>query len=79
MTAGTSTRIRVASERPYDVTIGRGLADEVVLEPLAGATKAVIVHQPPLAGRADELVVALRRGGIEAHRAEIPDAEDGKT
>jgi 3-dehydroquinate synthase len=79
VTAGTSTRIRVASERPYDVTIGRGLAPEAMLEALAGATKAVIVHQPALAPRADEFVAMLSRHGVDAHRAEIPDAEEGKT
>jgi 3-dehydroquinate synthase len=69
----------VASEKPYDVIVGRGLAEDVVLESLPGASKAVIVHQPALAWRAAELVTALGRGGIDAHRAEIPDAEDGKT
>jgi 3-dehydroquinate synthase len=73
------TRIRVAAETPYDVVIGRGLADQALLDALAGAAKAIIVHQPSLAERAERLRAQLGEHGIDAHRAEIPDAEDGKT
>ncbi|HEY1973479.1 MAG TPA: 3-dehydroquinate synthase [Pseudonocardia sp.] len=74
-----AVRIRVAAERPYDVTIGRDLGPDLVLAALPGASKAVVVHQPPLADRAEALRAALGRAGIDAHRAEIPDAENGKT
>jgi len=72
-------RIRVGGERPYDVLVGRGLPTEEVAVALGGASTAVIVHQPPLAERAERLRTELVVAGVQAHRAEIPDAEDGKT
>ena len=73
------TRIRVGADTPYDVVVGRGLPAEALFDALNGVTKAVIVHQPTLADRAERLRADLGRNGIDAHRAEIPDAEDGKT
>ncbi|GAA5173978.1 3-dehydroquinate synthase [Pseudonocardia eucalypti] len=74
-----AVRIKVNAERPYDVTVGRGIPGTDVLAALDGATKAVIVHQPTLAGRAEALRAELAAEGVDAHRAEVPDAEDGKT
>ena len=73
------TQIRVSAERPYDVIIGRGVPEAELRAALTGVAKAVIVHQPPLAARAEELRARLSSAGIDAHRAEVPDAEDGKT
>jgi 3-dehydroquinate synthase len=79
MTSTTTARIRVSGERPYQVVVGRGVPAEEMLTPLRGVARAVIVHQPPLADRAEELRARLGEAGIDAHRAEVPDAEDGKT
>ncbi|PWW54165.1 3-dehydroquinate synthase [Actinokineospora spheciospongiae] len=70
-------RIRVATDRPYDVVIGKGLLDELV-QAVAGASKVAIIHQPTLAATAEATREELARAGLDAHRVEIPDAEDGK-
>jgi 3-dehydroquinate synthase len=72
-------QIDVATERPYPVLVGRGVQERLpatVVE--LGATKAVLVHQPPMAAAAEEIRKALEAVGVEAHRVEIPDAEEGK-
>jgi 3-dehydroquinate synthase len=70
-------RIRVATERPYDVVVGRGLRGELV-EAVRGSSMIAIVHPPTLAGAAEQLRDELVAEGVDAHRIEIPDAEDGK-
>ncbi|WP_436500169.1 3-dehydroquinate synthase [Actinokineospora sp. HUAS TT18] len=70
-------RIRVATNNPYDVVIGKGLLDELV-EAVKGASKVAIIHQPTLAATAEATRDELAAAGIDAHRVEIPDAEDGK-
>ena len=69
----------MATERPYPVLVGRGVRDRLpaTVNEL-GATAAVLVHQPALADVAEEVRVALADAGIDAHRVEIPDAEEGK-
>jgi 3-dehydroquinate synthase len=75
--ADEPVRIRVASEHPYDVLVGRGLLGELV-EVLAGTPTVAILHQPTLTATAEAVREELVAAGIDAHRAEIPDAEDGK-
>jgi 3-dehydroquinate synthase len=75
----SAARIRVSADRPYDVIIGRGIPEEELTAALGGAAKAVILHQAPLTERAEELRAQLAGAGIDAHRAEVPDAEDAKT
>lgn len=70
-------RIRVSAERPYDVIVGRGLLGELT-EELRGTTTAAIIHQPSLIATAEAVREALAEVGVDAHRVEIPDAEDGK-
>ncbi|RVW03435.1 3-dehydroquinate synthase [Rhodococcus spongiicola] len=70
-------RVEVATADPYPVIIGRGLLGELV-EELAGTRTVAIFHQPPLAETAEAVRTALAETGIDAHRIEIPDAEDGK-
>ncbi|QJY48453.1 3-dehydroquinate synthase [Pseudonocardia broussonetiae] len=73
-------RIDVATAAPYPVLVGRGARAEVAATVTGlGATKAVVVHQPPLADQAEELRASLVAAGVDAHRVEVPDAEDGKT
>ncbi|GLZ36085.1 3-dehydroquinate synthase [Lentzea sp. NBRC 105346] len=70
-------RIRVATAQPYDVVVGRGLLGDIV-EHLKGTAKAAIVHPPTLTATADAVRDELIAAGVDAHRVEIPDAEDGK-
>lgn len=71
-------RIRVATERPYEVIIGRGLLGELT-EALGDASMVAIIHPPTLAETAEATRVQLCGAGVDAHRIEIPDAEAGKT
>ncbi|MBW0094247.1 3-dehydroquinate synthase [Pseudonocardia sp. KRD-184] len=73
-------RIDVATASPYPVLVGRGARAEVAGTVTGlGAAKAVVVHQPSLADQAEELRASLVAAGVDAHRVEVPDAEDGKT
>jgi 3-dehydroquinate synthase len=74
---GEPVRIRVAAERPYDVVVGRGLLGDLA-EAVRGIAKIAIVHPPTLVETAEVLRETLAAGGADAHRVEIPDAEDGK-
>lgn len=69
--------VQVQTAHPYPVIIGRGLLGELVSE-LAGTRTVAIFHQPPLAETAEAVREALAEKGIDAHRIEIPDAEEGK-
>ncbi|MFR9801386.1 3-dehydroquinate synthase [Pseudonocardia sp. RS010] len=78
--AGGPTRIRVAAERPYDVIVGRGVRTglpAVVGE--LGSRTALLVHQPALAEAAEAVRQELEEAGVDAHRVEVPDAEEGKS
>ena len=76
---GPIDRIDVTGERPYPVLIGRDVRAQLPATVAdLGATTAMLVHQPALAEAAEEVRGALADAGIEAHRVEIPDAEDGK-
>ncbi|CCQ16606.1 3-dehydroquinate synthase [Rhodococcus sp. AW25M09] len=70
-------RVQVETANPYPVIIGRGLLTDLVDE-LADTSTVAIFHQPPLAETAEAVRAALADKGIDAHRIEIPDAEDGK-
>ena len=71
-------RVKVATDRPYDVVIGRDLGAEVVAA-VAGSPTVAIVHPPTLAGRAEETRTRLLDGGTNTHLVPVPDAEAGKT
>lgn len=71
-------RIKVATDRPYDVVIGRELGDEVVAA-VAGSPKVAVVHPPTLAGRAEATRTRLLDNGVDVHLLPVPDAEAGKT
>jgi len=75
---GTVT-IEVAAERPYPVLVGRGVRAELAATVAGlGARTAILVHQPQLAGVAEAARTELAAAGVDAHRVEVPDAEDGK-
>ncbi|HEX7322259.1 MAG TPA: 3-dehydroquinate synthase [Mycobacterium sp.] len=69
--------VTVATDPPYPVVIGTGLLGE-----LAGLLRrrhrVAILHQPTLTQTAEAIRAYLADKGIDAHRIEIPDAEDGK-
>jgi 3-dehydroquinate synthase len=69
--------VTVATEPPYPVVIGTGLLGELA-DQLAERHRVAIVHQPTLTQTAEAIRSYLSERGIDAHRIEIPDAEDGK-
>ena len=70
-------KVAVRAAAPYDVTIGRGLLTDLA-EAVTGADRVAIIYQPPLKQTAEQILEFLGERGLEAHRLEIPDAEDGK-
>ncbi|GAA2345547.1 3-dehydroquinate synthase [Saccharopolyspora halophila] len=71
-------RISVNGQQNYDVVVGRGLLGEMV-EFLQDASSVALVHQPTLTTTVEAVREELTEAGIDAHRVEVPDAEDGKT
>ncbi len=61
----------------YDVVIGRGLGDRLADALGPGVKKALVVHQPVQAQRAEAIRERLA-GSVEVLLAEVPDAEDAK-
>lgn len=78
----STTTISVTGNDPYDITIGRGILDQVSASLSPGVRKVLIVHPPTLAVRAaelrDRLLSDTGSGAREVLLAEIPDAEQGK-
>ncbi|MEB3071885.1 3-dehydroquinate synthase [[Mycobacterium] vasticus] len=72
------TTVTVATDPPYPVVVGTGLLGDLA-ELLAGRNKVAILHQPTLEATAEGIRDYLSGKGIEAHRIEIPDAEEGKS
>ena len=77
---GDTTRIEVAGPHPYPVLIGRGARDRLTdtVRDL-GARTVLLVHQPSLGLLAARVRGTLDAAGIDAHRVEVPDAEEGKS
>jgi 3-dehydroquinate synthase len=62
------------------VLVGRGVRTELAATVTGlGAAAALIVHQPALADVAEQVRGELAAAGVDAQRAEVPDAEDGKS
>lgn len=70
-------RIRVATDRPYDVVIGRGLTDELV-DIVSSSPRVAIVHPPTIVATAEAIRQRLHAAGVDTHLVAIPDAEAGK-
>lgn len=70
-------RVEVKTGQPYQVVIGRGLLGELT-QVLDGASKVALIHPPTLTATAEAVRDELIAAGLDAHRVEIPDAEDGK-
>lgn len=73
----TPTRVSVTTARPYDVVIGRGLLAEIT-DAVRDTSAVAIIHPPTLTPTAEATREELAGAGLDAHRVEIPDAEDGK-
>jgi 3-dehydroquinate synthase len=78
----STTTITVTGGEPYDITVGRGIIDQVSSALAHGVRKILVVHPPTLAARAadlrDRLLADTENGAREVLLAEIPDAEQGK-
>ncbi|WP_372454029.1 3-dehydroquinate synthase [Actinoplanes hulinensis] len=74
--AAVVTRIPVAGDRPYDVVVGRGLADELPAM-IEGAARVAVLHPPTLRERAEAVAKAAGAGTVVP--IEVPDAERGKS
>jgi 3-dehydroquinate synthase len=72
------TRIPVGGDRPYDVLVGRDLLDALP-GLVGGATRAAVIHAPPLKRHADAIGRILEGAGATPLPIEVPDAEAGKT
>ena len=70
-------RIGVRSGRPYEVLVGRGLLGELT-NTVHDASTVALIHPPTLTTTAEAVRAELAEAGLDAHRVEIPDAEDGK-
>ncbi|RCW43877.1 3-dehydroquinate synthase [Halopolyspora algeriensis] len=71
-------RIRVEGGQPYDVVVGRGLLGELV-DQLRGTSVVALVHQPSITATVEAVREELGEAGVDAHRVEVPDAEEGKS
>lgn len=73
--------ITVASGSPYDVHIDRGVdrAVEYIAEATASVNNYLLIHQPALKERAEEVASGLETQGKHVILHELADAEDGKT
>ncbi|WP_341957444.1 3-dehydroquinate synthase [Microbacterium sp. LWH13-1.2] len=78
----STTTISVTGETPYEISIGRGILDQVSAALDPGVRKILVVHPPTLAARAaelrDRLLADVENGPREVLLAEVPDAEQGK-
>jgi 3-dehydroquinate synthase len=72
-----TTTIPVLGDRPYEVTVGRGIRSTLADALPPAARKVLVVHPPTLAAEAEALRAALGEER-EVLLAEIPDAEQGK-
>ena len=74
----TVQRLRVDTERPYDVSVGAGALDDLP-DLMDDATRIAIVHPTTLASPAESIRKRLMTDTREAHCIEVPDGEAAKT
>jgi len=72
-----TTRIPVRTGSGYEVLVGRGLDEELASALGTGVRKLLVIHQPTLTRRAEEIRDRLLPG-IEVLLAEVPDGEQAK-
>jgi 3-dehydroquinate synthase len=73
----SSTRIRVATAKPYDVVVGEGLLGELPAL-VARAQRIAVIHPEALRTTGEAVAEDLRQHGFEAHSVEVPDGEQSK-
>ncbi|WP_448629399.1 3-dehydroquinate synthase [Cellulomonas soli] len=76
---GTTTRVTVHGETPYDVVIGHHLLGELPGVLGEGVRRVLVVHPATLAATAEVVHADLAEHGYQAFLAEVPDAEASKT
>jgi 3-dehydroquinate synthase len=76
-----TTRLRVPTERPYDVVIGNGVHEELrgLVGVGLGVMRVAIIHPPSMRERAQVLRESLLADALEVHLIEVPDGERAKT
>ena len=77
-TVSEPTVIAVTGESPYEVVVGRDLAERLP-GLLVGVQRVAVLHPPRLIGLAERCCRALRNAGLEPTRIDVPDAEAAKT
>lgn len=75
----STTRIRVASERPYEVVVGSGLLSELPAMLGDPPGRVAIIHPSALRVTAEAVRTDLQDTGRTAILLETPEAEDAKT
>lgn len=73
------TRITVATARPYDVVVGRGLLAELPAMLGSAPERVAIIHPAALRTSAEAVRADLLAAGYTAILLETPDAEEAKT
>ncbi|MCW2831461.1 MAG: 3-dehydroquinate synthase [Aeromicrobium sp.] len=76
-----TTRLRVPTDRPYDVVIGNGVHEELrgLIGFGLGVRRVAIIHAPSMARQAELLREPLMSDALEVHLIEVPDSEAAKT
>ncbi|MCW2790751.1 MAG: 3-dehydroquinate synthase [Aeromicrobium sp.] len=76
-----TTRLRVPTERPYDVVIGNGVHEQLrgLVGFGLGVLRVAIIHPPSMLKQAQILRGPLVSDGLEVHLIEVPDSEQAKT
>jgi 3-dehydroquinate synthase len=76
-----TTRLRVPTDRPYDVVIGNGVHEELrgLVGVGLGVMRVAIIHPPSMRERAQVLRESLLADALEVHLIEVPDGERAKT
>lgn len=75
--AAEPVRIDVRTNQPYEVLVGRGMLSELT-QLIGQASVVAVLHTQTLTTTAEAVRAELVENGLDAHRVEIPDAEDGK-
>lgn len=76
-----TTRLRVATDRPYDVVIGNGVHEQLrgLVGFGLGVRRVAIIHAPSMVKQAEILREPLASDAMEVHLIEVPDGEKAKT
>lgn len=76
---GPPTRITVDGAAPYDVVVGEHVLGELSQLLGEGARRVLVVHPKALCATAEGVRDDLADQGLQAHVAQVPDAEEAKS